>query len=328
MLSFPALPDLPAAVRELLLQVPAGRVTTFGAVARALGDVRAARWVAQYLGDIAAARGTDASVPWHRVVRSDGRLAKASADALALQALRIEDEGVTVGDGTVSLATCGFAPSLPRQPLAPLQQFQDEVARRVSCELRDPPMLLVGLDVAYPRGGMGVAAAVVLDALSLELVAEYRCELPVPFPYLPGYLLFRELPLLLAVWVQVRAAIGRAPVLCLVDGNGRLHPRRAGVACGFGVLADVPTVGVSKSLLCGHRDAAATDAFGRTPVRHQGETIGLALPSRSSSRPLYVSVGHACSLNFAAAWASGSTRGHRLPEPVHLADRLTRRRSP
>jgi deoxyribonuclease V len=322
-LTLPHLPDLPAAVCELLRQVPGGRVTTYGALARALGDVKAARWVAEHL----LAHPHDVGCTCHRVVRSTGEIGLWGAGNAAEKVRRLRAEGVPVRSGRVSLEDCLVAPVLPSPPLAPLHQFQREVAGRVrERPLARRPEFYCGLDVAYPRGGRAVGAAVVLRADNLETVAELTAHRAECFPYIPGYLSFREIPLLLELWAAVRARFG-AEVVCFVDGNGRLHPRRAGVACGFAVLADVPTVGVSKSLLCGRIEAETGLAGVRDVVRAGDERLGIAVASRRAGKPLYVSVGHRISLEEAEELTRRCLAGRHLPEPTHRADRLSKRRS-
>jgi len=110
-----------------------------------------------------------------------------------------------------------------------------------------------------------------------------------------------------------------------IDGNGYLHPRRAGIASCFGLIADAPTIGVGKSLLCGRVDLHEMTAVDRRAVTHDDELIGVALKSRDDSKPVFVSPGHRIDFDGAAGLARRMMRGHRLPEPVHRADRLSKR---
>src|SRR5690606_10100273 len=111
---------------------------------------------------------------------------------------------------------------------------------------------------------------------------------PVRFPYIPGYLSYRELPVHADLLRKVIEAGQIAPLL-LVDGNGILHPRRTGIATQLGVLANHPTIGVSKQLLCGTLVADGSFGEGSGRVVHHGETIAAALPpSRRGRRPIFV----------------------------------------
>ncbi|SNS37922.1 Endonuclease V [Sphingomonas laterariae] len=136
------------------------------------------------------------------------------------------------------------------------------------------------------------------------------------FPYVPGYLGFREAPVLAAAW----DAMADKPGLILVDGQGRAHPRRAGVACQLGVMLDVPTIGCAKSLLCGVVEGAIGPAAGdRAPVIDRGELVAMALRTRPRAAPIYVSIGHRIALDTAIDWVMRLSEGRRLPLPIRLA---------
>jgi deoxyribonuclease V len=316
------LPDLGAAVLSLLRQVKRKRVTTYGELARALGDVRAARWVGEFLRD----HPHGETCPCHRVVRGTGEVGLyATGDPLEKIA-RLIEEGIAVEDGRADLGRLmSSAEFRSPAPLSKLIEFQDTVARRLRMTpLEGEPELLCGLDVAYRRDGSAQGAAVLLDATTLDTVWEGTYRTPVAFPYIPGYLAFRELPVLLDLWEQAKAE-ARGAVACFVDGNGRLHPRRAGVASCFGLLAGVPTIGIGKSLLCGRVDADSAQADDTPPVVHAGEVVARTVRCRESSRPFYVSVGNGLTLDDALRLARRCLTTHRLPEPIHRADRLSKR---
>jgi deoxyribonuclease V len=196
--------------------------------------------------------------------------------------------------------------------LAPLVERRDRLGR---------VRRVAGLDVHYaPRTGLAWAAAVLLDARSLELLASALACAPLTFPYVPGLLSFREAPAALAAL----ALLEPRPDLVLVDGQGLAHPRRLGLACHLGLLADLPTIGVAKSRLVGEHAPPPDEVGGRVALRDRGRTIGAVLRSRAGARPLYVSIGHRVSLAGAVRWTLRLGRGHRLPEPTRLADRLSR----
>jgi len=137
-----------------------------------------------------------------------------------------------------------------------------------------------------------------------------------PFPYVSGYLGFREAPSLIAAW----EALETKPDLLFVDGHGRAHPRRSGIATHLGVLLDMPTIGIAKTILCGRIEGDLADQPGATaPLVDRGETVALALRTRARCRPIYVSIGHRVSLEMAAEWALALSEGRRLPLPIRLA---------
>ncbi|HZH44399.1 MAG TPA: deoxyribonuclease V [Lysobacter sp.] len=194
---------------------------------------------------------------------------------------------------------------------------------RLRDEWRDPPRWLAGFDVGFvARGKTTRAAAVLIDAHTLEPVERHVVELPTRMPYIPGLLSFRELPALL----EALARLSRRPDLAFVDGQGLAHPRRLGVACHFGLAADLPAIGVAKSILVGIHAPLGEDAGATAPLLDGAERVGTALRSKRGCRPLIVSPGHRVSHEAAVRWVQHTLRGYRLPEPTRLADRLASRR--
>ncbi|MCR4302064.1 MAG: endonuclease V [Sulfuricaulis sp.] len=107
---------------------------------------------------------------------------------------------------------------------------------------------VAGIDVGYEKNGKVTrAAVVVLDFPSLTPVDQVVARQLTRFPYVPGYLSFREIPAVLAAMKKLR----RRPDLLLCDGQGLAHPRRFGLACHLGLLLDIPSIGVAKSRLTG-----------------------------------------------------------------------------
>ena len=181
--------------------------------------------------------------------------------------------------------------------------------------------LVAGADVSYDRGSPALyAAVVVLDAESLEVVDVAHATTRAEFPYVPGYLSFRELPPLLAAFERLRLR----PDLVLCDGHGRAHPRRFGLACHFGVLVDLPTIGCAKSRLIGDYDEPAAERGSWSPLVDREETIGAALRTQDGRNVVYVSTGHRISLASAIRVILACAPKYRLPEPQRLADRLSK----
>jgi deoxyribonuclease V len=203
--------------------------------------------------------------------------------------------------------------------------LQKELATQVVLEDRFPaiPTLLAGFDVGFEdEGATTRAAAVLLDAHTLQPLELQVTRVPTSMPYVPGLLSFRELPALL----QALAQLSRRPELVFIDGQGIAHPRRLGIAAHFGVVTGLPTMGVAKNPLAGHFDTPGAAAGDHTPILLRGEQVGWALRSKARCSPLIISPGHGVSLASARAWTQRTLRGYRLPEPTRLADRLASRR--
>jgi len=315
------IPDLPAAVLSLLKQIPAGQVTTYGDLARALGDdqARSARWLGEFLKNHAH----DDHCPCHRVVRSNGDVGLSLCGDPHRKAGQLRREGVNVSlSGRVELSHRKVAFESGR-PLAHLKSFQRNLAARVTLlPLTQRPLTVAGLDVAYPDPQTACAAYVLLNAQTLQTEWEFTLLQPVRFPYIPGYLTFRELPILLELCRQV-AALGKLADLLMIDGNGQLHPWRAGIATCLGVALNQPAIGISKSLLCGRVLSPSTpDAV--PLIQFKDEIIGAAIHPSGTRSPFYVSAGHRITLPEAVDLAGEWTRQRKLPEPVFLADRLSK----
>ncbi len=326
------LPDMQAELWQLVAQIPPGSVTTYGALAEALGDRAAARWVGQVLlNDEEAAR-----YPTHRVLRAGGELgAFCEAGGTVEKRRRLQHEGVEVVGERVDLAPCEFVAFEGSRPLTALRQRQEDLRKRL---VLGPPSHAVttvaGVDVSY-RGGEAVAAYAVVerrpdrDAFDSPMADGplWSCvaRRPVRFPYISSYLAFRELPVLLDLWQEVTHC-GPRPDVVLVDGSGILHPRRLGVAAMFGVLIDWPTIGVTKKRLFGRRDRDVAPGAGQiAAICEDGEQLGWAVwPTTGSERPLYVSPGQRVDLATCRDVVLDCLGERRLPEPIYWADRLSR----
>ena len=162
---------------------------------------------------------------------------------------------------------------------------------------------------------MATGAVVVLSYPDLQPVEVAVARTELTFAYVPGLLSFREVPILREAFRRIRGPID----LLLVDGQGFAHPRRFGLACHLGLLLDVPAIGVAKSRLVGEHGPVAPEAGSRAALLDRGQTIGSALRTRASVKPLYVSTGHRIGLRQAESWVLRCCRGYRLPEPTRLA---------
>ncbi|HEX2190285.1 MAG TPA: deoxyribonuclease V [Longimicrobiaceae bacterium] len=181
------------------------------------------------------------------------------------------------------------------------------------------PKTVGGADVSFERfGSQGFAGVVVLDADTLETVAEASAIAELTFPYVPGYLSFRELPAVAAAWERLE----RRPDVLVFDGQGTAHPRRFGVACHGGLLLDVPSVGCAKSILVGTHGELGEERGATAPLVHRGETVGMAVRTRSGVKPVYVSPGHRMDLATAVEVVLRVSPRYREPETTRRSHRL------
>ncbi len=177
--------------------------------------------------------------------------------------------------------------------------------------------LVAGVDVAIGRGWKeGRCGIVVLSFPELEIIEARTHAAPVRFPYVPGLLAFREVPIFLATYKLLE----HEPDLIMFDGQGYAHPRRFGLACHGGVVLDKPSIGCAKSRLIGDYSEPAPEAGSTSPlIAPEGDQIGIVLRTRNDVKPMFISPGHRVSFDSAARLALACTRGHRVPEPTRLA---------
>ncbi len=190
--------------------------------------------------------------------------------------------------------------------------------------LKDHPSLtkithVAGCDVSYFSSGEACAGIVVLEIPSLKLV-EYRFHCYSPkIDYIPTFLAFREVSGL----VKAYQKLFNKPDLIVVDGNGILHPHKVGLASHLGVLLNKPTIGIAKRLLLGHFDEEILVRNRSAPVMYNNQELGTAIVTDLNSKPIFISPGHLISIQTATSLILRYIC-QRLPEPIRLADKLTR----
>lgn len=193
---------------------------------------------------------------------------------------------------------------------------QDILAQRIRLERLQRPLKFIGAaDFAISKFQEKIAAAlVVLDAVHLEMVEKVILVRRTNFPYIPGFLCFREGPVFLSALKQIK----HLPSVWFLDGNGLAHPRRMGLASFVGVMADIPTIGCAKSAYFPYQEP---DKFRGAFTIYQdrnGFQVGYCLRTRTGVKPVFVSPGHKVSFEDSLLLTLEFSR-YRLPEPLRLA---------
>lgn len=219
--------------------------------------------------------------------------------------------------------------------------IQEELRRHWEGEDRLPPIRTVaGLDAAFVLvesqafakrrrrcwnllrdANMAIGCVVMYRFPQMEEINRAYATLPLKFPYIPGFLSFREIPVLLAALGKLR----EMPDLLFCDGQGIAHPRRMGLAAHLGVVLDRATIGCAKSLLIGTHGDLAQPAGSWAPLVDEkagGERIGAALRTRTGVKPAYISQGNRVSLETSIRLVLAVTDGYRIPRPTRDADRF------
>jgi deoxyribonuclease V len=196
-------------------------------------------------------------------------------------------------------------------------RLQYRLARQV---IADQPLpldairLVAGVDVSV-KDDVSRSAVVVLRYPELDVIETVTADRPTTFPYVPGLLSFREG----AVILDALRRLESTPDVFVFDGQGTIHPRRIGIACHIGLFLDAPAVGCAKSLLTGRHGEIPAEKGSWVPVVDRGETIGVALRTRTNVKPVYVSVGHRATLETARELVLHCATRYRLPEPTRAA---------
>lgn len=319
------LADLPDCLVRLVRSIPPGCVVTYGDLAQRIGDAVASRWVASYLLE---PEGPLASFS-HRVVRASGDLGLFHTRNVSEKAKLLRKEGVTVRDGRVDLVEFRFDLPWGPAPLADLKRWQQEFRCPAATSVQAEAVQVIGgVDVSYAKQ-TAVAVCSLFEADGKTVREHIAHQMQPPFPYVSGYLAFREIPVYLELLARMQVT-GKLPDLLLVDGNGFLHPRRMGIATMLGGLTGLATIGIAKSQLCGSLRNATLDIGVWEPIwadkDSSDEVIGYALlPHAKTKNPLYVSRGFAVDDAVMQTVVERCFATHRSPEPIYHADRESRR---
>ncbi|WMW21486.1 endonuclease V [Methanolobus mangrovi] len=172
---------------------------------------------------------------------------------------------------------------------------------------------IAGTDCAYFDDKI-ICVMVVLDYTTLEVIEKKYTVQKVVFPYIPTYLNFREGKAIASTFLE----LGNKPDIVMFDSCGINHPTRAGMASYFGVVMDVPTIGVSKKILCGISETPAEVEESRKLI-YDEEQVGWLLKSNKRSNPIIVAPGHKVSLESCLKIVKHCLKGYKLPEPTRLA---------
>jgi deoxyribonuclease V len=186
--------------------------------------------------------------------------------------------------------------------------------------LKKIPKYIAGVDAAFFQDK--VIGVVCLYAYPhMNLVEETHAVTKVLFPYIPGYLSFREGPVIMKAIQGLRIK----PDVIIFDGQGIAHPAGLGIATHIGVLLDIPTIGCAKSRLIGEYKDPGPKKRNQSLLRHNKKIVGAVLRTKDNTRPLFVSPGHRIDLKNAIEIVLACTRKYRIPEPIRRADFVSKK---
>ncbi len=195
-------------------------------------------------------------------------------------------------------------------------RVQETLAGQVRIEpFKGTVKRIAGVDAAF-IGAKTIGAVIVFDYKSMEIIDSAFSVTETPFPYVPGYLSFREGPAIVAAFRKLKLW----PDVIIFDGQGIAHPRRMGIASHLGVFLRTPSIGCAKSRLVGEYKEPGGERGSYSYLYYEGEIVGAVLRTRAAVKPVFVSPGHMVSLDDAIKTVLSCSK-YRLPEPIRMVDR-------
>jgi deoxyribonuclease V len=201
------------------------------------------------------------------------------------------------------------------------REIQETLRKRLKViPLRETPKYIAAVDAAF-SGDRIVAVACLYSYPDITIEEERYAVKKASFPYIPGYLSFREGPAIVNALKNLKIK----PDLILFDGQGIAHPRGLGIASHIGVLLDIPSIGCAKSRLVGDYKEPGCKKGDWSPLNYKGIVVGAVLRTKDCVRPLFVSPGHRTDLKGSIEIVLGCMGKYRIPEPLRRADLMSKR---
>jgi len=298
---------------DLVRQIPNGKISSYGAVALALGDKVASRAVGRMMNQNPDAN----SMPCFKIVYSDGKLGGFGL-GIDDKITRLNQDNIIVRDGKiVDFEQVFFNDFKTSYPLKKLREEQKQISKKISTKDGFSNIETVaGIDIAYPKNEFKEAcgACVIMDYHTKEIIHEHTVHSTTSFPYIPTYLSYREYPVIEKLIKKLEIK----PTLTLIDGNGMLHPNLCGLASYTGVKLNIPTIGIAKKLLTGNIE--------NNYVKIKDKKTGYAYKANKKVKnPIYISPGNQISLDSSIKIVKNLCK-YRNPEPLRLAHTLANKK--
>ncbi|UCB58542.1 MAG: endonuclease V [Thermoplasmatales archaeon] len=291
---------------DLVKQIPEGKISTYGAVANALGDKIASRAVGRMMNQNPNAD----TMPCYKIVHSDGRLGGFGL-GIDDKIRRLYEAGIYVNNGKIfNFDTVFYNKFKTNYPLRQLRKEQIELSKKI--KLKDGFTKLdkvAGIDVSYTKNKFdhALGACVVMDYKTKEIVERKTISWETNFPYISTYLFYREFPII----QELVNILKSQPSVYMFDGNGILHPYGIGLASQAGIKLDMPSIGIAKNLLYG--DIKNNNVF------IDGQKKGFTFFSSDRvKRPVFVSPGHKISFESTYKIIKHFSK-YKIPEPLRQA---------
>ncbi|MGQ9465087.1 MAG: endonuclease V [bacterium] len=195
-----------------------------------------------------------------------------------------------------------------------LIKTQIDISQKIIIKkIQRKPNLIAGVDVGI-HDDLLCGFIAVMTFPTLEYIDGGYAVEKMNFPYIPGFLAFREIPVIINAYSKLK----NKPDLIFVDGQGIAHPRFCGIAAHLGVLLNKPTIGCAKSYLFGDWRMPGKKRGDWTPIEYAHKIIGIVLRTRDNTKPLFVSPGNRASIDDCRKYVL-TTAKYRIPEPIRCA---------
>lgn len=203
--------------------------------------------------------------------------------------------------------------------------LQKKLSSQVKVEKIDISSLRIvaGADVSYLKDyRLALGAVVITELPDFKILEESTYVDEIKFPYVPGLLAFRELPALLACFLNLNHSFD----VVLVDGHGIAHPRKFGLASHLGIILNKPTIGVAKKPLYSQKVMPGKKKGDMEYIYDENNMpVGVVLRSRDDVKPIYISPGNLIDIDSSMEFVEKIIGKYRLPEPLRMAHQLTQK---
>lgn len=186
--------------------------------------------------------------------------------------------------------------------------------------LRKKPEIIAGVDASF-LGDKVIGVSCLYTYPEIIPLEDAYAFTEVTFPYIPGFLSFREGPVI----IEALRKLQIKPHVILFDGQGIAHPKGLGIASHIGVILDIPTIGCAKSRLIGEYKHPGIKKGKASSLKYHGTVVGAVVRTRDNIKPLFVSPGHLVDLKSSVDIVLGCITKYRVPEPLRRADFLSKK---
>ena len=201
------------------------------------------------------------------------------------------------------------------------RKLQEILQKKVNIiPLKKEPKYIAGVDAAFLNNKV-IGVACLYKYPEIHFIEEAYAVTEILFPYLPGFLSFREGPSI----ITALKGLKRKPDIILFDGQGIAHPKGLGIASHIGVLLNVPTIGCAKSRLVGTYKEPGPKKGTCSSLLYKKEIVGVVLRTKDNVKPLFVSPGNRIDIQGSIEIVLACSQRYRIPEPLRRADFISKK---